>query len=415
MSLVLQNYVEDKHFHAPKQTVPKRYSQRVVLRTTQEAWHVVVTLIMPIEQYEAEERQSTRRITEDKRQKDLKELTQIIDLGKLPLLRDTVTEVLIMDPNEQSEEVNIIEGSFQCPWKSAESFSEDNSLANLVDGLIIRIREDPGRIRYPILGNARPKVISPESVQIVEDITIYVSRVKILASGQDSAKTFVYKKVKHVDSRDSAAMMREIEILEQCHATPGIVRMEAIVAGVNPYMTACRNETEELLYVRGILLEDHGEDTLGDALKNSSRFSSKWRRWMLTLAEALSGLHALGFCHLDLHEDNVIIGDDGDRLILIDISCGYDGWYPDGAPPEIRRQVEDQGIPLKRQPLDIRQSSDVWALGMLLSRFVEFEMSNVEREYLQDIVDRATQGQPRRRLTLSEITRHVRGMIELAS
>ena len=406
MSLVLQDYLEDKHISGPKVDVPERCSQRAILKTGYERRHIVVTLVIPSE--------IARRITKGQRQKDLEELTQMIRLGELSLLRDTVTEILITDPNEQIDKDNILSGPYKCPWNNTDIFSRDNQLASIADDLVIQIREDPDRIRYPLLGSVSTKVVSPEKVEFVNEITVFVSRVKVTTLGLDSGESLVYKKVRHLlpCPEDSAAMTHEIEVLEQCRAIPGIVNMRAIVAGASPYMTGYQKKTGDNVYVQGILLDDHGDDTLAAALGNA-RFSSQWRRWIPGLVEALSELHALGFCHLDLHGYNVVIGQHGDKVILIDISCGYGGWYPGGTPPEIRDWIKNHDLSLKDQPLEVRQSSDTWALGNLLRGFLRFKMSEQERIHLQDIVEGATLEEPTRRISLSTIKCRIREMTNL--
>lgn len=153
----------------------------------------------------------------------------------------------------------------------------------------------------------------------------------------------------------------------------------AAVVSENPYRTSAdAADTEEQTVVRGILLENHSNGNLEDALSavtdtrltpptagaktqaQTQQGTRPWRRWAVQIARGLQCLHAHGLAHVDLKPANVVISGTGEAII-IDIS-GWAGTYDYLAP-----EVQDV-FSLSQLGFGVLMKNDCWALGKVFER-----------------------------------------------
>lgn len=139
----------------------------------------------------------------------------------------------------------------------------------------------------------------------------------------------------------------------------------------------------------GILLEYHPNGTFSDYLDPDASApwaSTPWRRCALQVAEALSYLHDNGIAHIDVKPGNVVISKEG-NAVLIDVSgvgLTYE-WLSPEMVAEIT--VVDDILSVS---LDLRKSSDVWALGKMLGKMALASSYKEEKELLTGLELAAT-------------------------
>lgn len=124
-----------------------------------------------------------------------------------------------------------------------------------------------------------------------------------------------------------------------------------------------------------VLVMERAEHSLRDRLENppgSGRPPLPVRegeRLLTEVCEGLAHLHGLGWVHGDLKPDNILIMADGSvRLSDFGLSVELDGTHayipplgtPDYLPPERWR------APLGERGVQIRRSTDIWALGIMI-------------------------------------------------
>lgn len=75
-----------------------------------------------------------------------------------------------------------------------------------------------------------------------------------------------------------------------------------------------------------------------------------YRRWILQLIAAVKCLHSIGIVHRDLHIENILFSQDGNRLVVADLECR---WGQRRAPEINRRDILDAGWSEKSDIFDI--------------------------------------------------------------
>ncbi len=144
-----------------------------------------------------------------KRQNDLQDLCRCIDFRQIPLLDDTVTEVILsLDPSPESVKLLY-----------ATQPSADSEYANVISHLWVCTLEDPLRIRFPVYdsGNSIParRLSEIREKEELNSDSVY----KVLLLGDETL--YVYKEVKqaYYVPLDTEVLEQELQNLEIFRST----------------------------------------------------------------------------------------------------------------------------------------------------------------------------------------------------
>ncbi|KAK0705919.1 kinase-like domain-containing protein [Lasiosphaeria miniovina] len=308
-----------------------------VLRRPDVRWHVTVTF------------QDAPKVPEgtpsSQQRRDLEDLCLCIDFDRVPLSRDTVTELILST-----------KGNAALPMKAEP---DTNSLyASIAGNLRFYTREDPLR----------------------QEIAPGICVVRI--SGDE--RLYVYKEVDRpqYQPEDSEILQRELRNLEQLPHSEEIVRLVATVSSINPYRTAVADaDSSGASFLRGFLLEYHPNGTLRDALRSTdSEAVWPWRRWALQIAYGLNHLHCHNVTHLDLKSSNIVISENS-NAILIDIGGG--GYTREWLAPNMIGVSNPMW-----EPFEAWVKNDIWAFGMILSEMASASYDITEQKLLNDVASR---------------------------
>ncbi|KAJ5974401.1 protein kinase domain protein [Penicillium waksmanii] len=243
-----------------------------------------------------------------KRQRRLffQEFVRRINYEPLPLLPDTVTEV-ILEKDTAGTATNLEIGLV----------GTSGTIEDLNISLKYKIREDPLRVvypastEYPFFRKINDKELSRDS-----EISDGVFRV--------------------YNNLGLQGIRKELENLEYFADVPGIVQAEGVAVSTNPYMIS--RASNGLLVVTGILLRAYPGGSLQEILQKIAKKT-----------------------HMDIKPSNIVI-DSGGNAVIIDIS-GISGITHEWCSPEIQGEVSS---PFDLS-FEKRRSNDVWAYGKLLS------------------------------------------------
>jgi tRNA A-37 threonylcarbamoyl transferase component Bud32 len=261
------------------------------------------------------------------------------------------------------------------------------------------MREDASRVLYP------PYVHDPSwptrwlsDIQIEEDIVGSAFRVHV---GKDK-RSYIYKKVDRpfYQPGDTAVIQQKLQNLKLFRGASNIVQLSAIVISTNPYQTMTLDEN--LIVIRGFLLEYHPGGSLEQRLNEIDATNSLSRRWALQIGYGLLVLHQEKITHMDLKPSNIVIDSD-DNAILIDISgigCVIYEWLA----PELRH--EDA----LSFPLEARKLNDVWAYGKLLSVVARSVDESQDVDLLLEVATNTTKEEPELRIGLAHAISKLNGL-----
>ena len=146
-------------------------------------------------------------------------------------------------------------------------------------------------------------------------------------------------------------------------------------------------------------------------------------RVMLGVAERLSEVHAKGFIHNDLKNDNITVSGpaSGPCVHVIDFGLASkpnDSFYFElfGMPrgPKQHEHASFRSPELRRgEPL--QPSSDVFSVGMLLQEACEIYKNRRLTKLLWPLVDECTEERPEKRPSLSTVQQDLRQMLDTLS
>ncbi|KAI0888370.1 kinase-like domain-containing protein [Annulohypoxylon maeteangense] len=338
------------------------YRTELIFKHINRKWHVKVTLTL----------KSMIQLPEInakwlQRKKDFEDLCRCINFSGIPLLEDTVTELILSND--------------LC----------DPELHLLPQSIRFRIQEDPERIRFPLYDGGGIPTIDWSAIQKGQEFAAGVHKVYIKERNQHC----VYKEVDRplYEPHDTEVLQQELRNLVLLRNTKGIVQILAVVISANPYQTDERKDSEVL---RGILLEYHPYGTLQDLLRSKSETSYPWRRWAVQVATALNLLHRHQLSHLDLKPANIVVSIKWDAL-LIDISglAVTQEWLS----PEMAHVFAPW-----EQDIGSRIQNDVSAFGKLLSRMADATGNHQEAQLLKHVASLATAEVPIRISLLDAIS-----------
>ncbi|RJE19309.1 Protein kinase domain-containing protein [Aspergillus sclerotialis] len=352
VELVRNSYKEDKAYRRDD-SEPCERSQGIIFRQNSLNWHIKVTF----------RGHNGIRTWKNKlaRKKALERLIFLIDFSSLPLLGDTVTELVV----ERSWLFSFFR---RLPTKSV-----DSSAGSLTDRFwTYSIREDDSRISEK---KEKSSIMSFS----------YLGKAN-LASIKPLTVCFFY------DPSHTTIFEKEVSYLRLFRGAPNIAQLLAIVTSQTPFKTNIQEDGPEV--VTGILLEYYPNGTLEESIDQRDGRGSSWKSWPKQLALALSTLHCSGVTHMDIKPANVVLNA-ANEAVFIDIGVGYT--YELSA-PEIRQVIDPFGL-----PFETRRQCDLWSFGMLLIEIAQFDGSDTFGIKLQEIGRKLTEAKPTTRPNLAEV------------
>jgi hypothetical protein len=375
-SIEFRSYSEHDDYLAEGKPEPSIRSQTLIYHSGNSKWWIKVT-------FKGELHGLEQRTQKRERRREFQNFVKHIDYSSLPLLDDTVFEVLLEELSE--------------PHHAALTLRETEELASspfasLARTLTYTMREDPSRVVYP---SCREFQSFPQinMAELSDEVMITAGVFKVF-NVQNKAP-YILKVVNRplYYPYDTEVIRRELEVLEICKGVPNIVQAAGIAVSTNPYMTS--SASDQPLVVIGILLQFHSGGSLKEALSEGRLLDHPWERWAAQIAAALAHLHGAGITHMDIKPSNVVLDSDG-NTILIDIS-GIGGVTYEWCAPEIRDEISPIAL-----PFEVRRLCDVWAYGRLLSEIVSRAEDSPVSRRLRQIADCLTEENTRSRMTLLE-------------
>lgn len=335
----------------------RKHSVELILHRSRSTWHVRVTL----------HAQWPENTTKLQRKKDVESICRRIRFDRIQPLRDTVTEVALSTEHD-------IATTRPLPL---EVDLEINDVGIQLCGRWFYIREDPFRVRFPSYDfDSETPARNLSEVKKEQELAAGVHEARLIPDD----RLYVYKEVDRplYEPRDTDILEQELKNLKLVRGATFVVQLIGVVVSTNPYRTAREDGDDDILVLRGLLLEYHPNGTLEDVLRFSGHdVRQPWRRWAFQIASGLRELHSLGLTHMDLKPSNVVISAKGEA-VLIDISGGAitQEWLS----PEMRHLFSPCS-----QDFEARVQNDVWAFGKMLSQMGSVSSEDVEKELLNSV------------------------------
>ncbi|PYI25428.1 hypothetical protein BP00DRAFT_490914 [Aspergillus indologenus CBS 114.80] len=258
--LELKSYSENQDFLAEGKTEPSSRSQILIYYVKDHRWWIKVTLFGTIANIL--DNHQIQQASKRQRRILYQGLFREINYESLPLLRDTVTEI-------------ILEGDTVATRKNVE-FELDGTSSTmevLNKSLGYRVREDPLR-----------KINNKELIRDTE-IACGVFRV-------------YYNKVRYI-------LKIELENLEYFAGVPNIVQAAGVAVSTNPYVTL--SGSDRPLVVTRILLKAYSGGSLRQVLLENRVAEYAWRKWPAKKT------------HMDIKPLNIVIDSEGNAVLLSEI------------------------------------------------------------------------------------------------
>lgn len=351
-SVELKSYSEKVDYAAEAEGKPesKARSQTLVYRWNDSQWWIKVTFQdndgIP------KEPMIDLRTSKRRRLHEFQTFVRLIDYASLPLLDDTVTEVILdeLSGGQLEDSKLIIHGSEEVA---------SNHFVRKTAKLQRSVREDPSRVVYPSRDEFPAfQAINLDELSDREEITDGVFQVLHVTTKTPYVLKVVDRPL--YQPHDTEAIRQELRNLEILQNVPNIAQAAGIAVSTNPYMTSSKKRPQQPLVVSGIVIEYHSGGSLRTILRENRLLDfPTWKQWPLQIATALHSFHNTGLTHLDIKPGNIVLDTDS-NAILIDIS-GIGGITHGWCAPEIRDEIMPSSLPFK-----LRRSNDTWAYGKLL-------------------------------------------------
>ncbi|RLL93633.1 hypothetical protein CFD26_100322 [Aspergillus turcosus] len=373
IELIPNTYTEDEGYLCNGSPEPTKRSEDVQLWHNRLRWRVKVTFKGC--------NGITSRKNKAKRRASLEALIFLIDFDSIPLINDTVTELII-------EEKNILSRDPLLPTKAkALSSAGSDTVTEVHSSWTYTVQGDDTRVRY--LPFTKYSTLPHKAVTEIDLTKRFSGCVYLIRS---DGSLYVYKTIERPFYRpyDSTTFELELNILLQLQGCSNIAQLKYLVVSPSPYLTDV--DASEVGVICGMLLEFYPCGTLEDVIEQRDGRESSWRLWPKQIATALLALHGRGITHMDLAPRNVVLNEDNEA-VLIDIGVGF---THELLAPEIRLELDPLGLPFETRCLQ-----DVWSFGKLL-----LQLSNLDTEgfgnYLGFLGEQLSKEDPGSRMTLLE-------------
>ncbi|KAJ6103798.1 hypothetical protein N7486_004020 [Penicillium sp. IBT 16267x] len=390
-SFELKAYHEDEGHLAQGKSEPSIRSQTFILHLSDQKWWIKVTFTGDFA-YTIRKVTTIRSRRKRERREEYQDFIKLIDYRSLPLLKDTVTEVLLEN-----------EAKFFSNTLDLQRGAEDVTRSEFISQLNLSIREDPSRVVYPPVSQFPTfPTIETSELAIEEEITDGVFRVFHKAR----ELRYILKVVNRplYQPRDTEVMERELENLEEFKGAPGLVQAAGLAVSTSPYLTS-KSCTQQWV-ISGVLLEYYSGGSLQHILDGQRMESYPWERWPIQIGTALHHFHMANKTYMDIKPSNVVINGDGDA-ILIDVS-GIGGITHEWRAPEIRNEISPLDLSLQ-----VRRLNDTWAYGKLLLLLASRAGDGIFVSTLKDIANHLTEEDVQIRWTICDAIRRLQS-IQLA-
>lgn len=380
-SIDFKSYIENEDFLVEGKAEPSRRSQILIFRLENLNWWVKVTFIGEV-LHITNEPVVKKKTSKPQRRKEYQEFIKLMDFKSLPLLDDTVSEVLLEEANDQPDStLKIYEtGEFR-----VSPFAKFRNLK-------YTIREDLSRVIYPLCDEF-PSLRKFQMSELSEQTEITDGVFHVIDANDETP--YILKAVNRplYQPHDTEVIRSELKNLEDFRGKSNIVQQAGIAVGTNPYATS--NTTEQPLVIFGILLVFYPGGSLQNLFDEDRVREHSWGRWTTQIAAAISCLHEAGKTHMDIKPSNVVIDGDGNS-VLIDIS-GVGGITHEWRAPEIRDSISPGTLSFK-----VCQMNDTWAYGKLLSEMISHGGASHFSETLNHVVTCLMREDTVTRMTLPE-------------
>ena len=373
IQILPRTYKEDQGYRVDG-SEPCERSENVIFYAEGLKWHTKVTFKAKIG--------ITGRGGLLQRRKKLEALICLIDFRSVPLLPDTVSEIVI-------QKASCAMASPKLPINQHFQHDHTDSSDNY---WVYTIQQDTSRVLYPIynIDSGLPTIALFE-IKEQEQISNNVFLVTI--RGQD--EKFIYKTVEHpfYEQSHTAIFQQELHNIVLLHGCPNIVQLVAVVKSQSPFKTEPSSEGGHVIL--GMVLKYYPNGTLEEAIRSRDKKGTAWKAWPYQLARALLLLHDSVISHMDITSRNVVI-DVAGEAVFIDIGVGYT--YENLA-PEFRND-----FPPLELPFDQRRQNDWWAFGKLLIELASIEDNGrgSPGAIIRKIGERLSHEKPADRLDISE-------------
>ncbi|OAX83226.1 serine/threonine protein kinase [Emergomyces africanus] len=349
-SVEFKSYSEKVDYSAEGKPEPNVRSQTLIYRPNDSQWWIKVTFRGDV--YSTLKEPIVKHKTSKKeRRNEFQAFVRLIDYGSLPLLDDTVTELVLDEVSGGQDSKVVIHASEK---------STNNPFVKIATKLRWAIQEDPSRVVYPSCDEFPSfQPINSNVFSDSREITDGVFRVLNISNNTPYILKVVNRPL--YQPHDTEVIRKELENLKIFQSVPNIVQAAGIAVSTNPYMTSSAGD--QPLVVTGIVLEYYSGGSLQRVLSEHRLLEFSWEQWPLQIATALACFHRVRKSHMDIKPSNIVLDADG-NAVLIDISCigGIThGWRA----PEIRDEISPSEL-----PYEVRQSNDTWAYGKLLLELV---------------------------------------------
>ncbi|GAB1207875.1 hypothetical protein APSETT445_006610 [Aspergillus pseudonomiae] len=360
LSLELKQYFESQDHLVRGTPEPSSRSQALIYRFKDHKWWIKVTFLGTL--YQSSETEAAQKIPKRERRREYQEFVNRINYRTLPLLDDTVSELVLENSPGMTNHINLNVEARDSANKAYHTESKRTQLEEedeIADG-VHRVCSKTARVPYVLKVVNRP-LYHPHDTNVIR---------------------------------------KELENLERFKGVPGIVQPVAIAVSSNPYMTARTSHQPPV--ISGILLEFYSGGSLQRMLKEDRVKEYNWTRWPIQIGTALSHFHRAGQTHMDNKPANVVLDAQG-NVVLIDISGAGEITYSWRAP-----EISHERSPFDL-PFEARLLHDVCAYGKVLSEIATRVGKCTLAETLLCIAGRLMEENPWSRMTLSEAISQLSG------
>lgn len=262
--LEFKSYQEDEDYLSQQQPEPNSRSQTLIFHRNGNKWWIKVTVKGAVTS--ALDTKQLPKSTKRKRRKKFEDFVRLISFESLPLLQDTVTEIILGEDLEATANIQL----------NHEADTSSNRVAEYSRNLKCKIREDPSRVDYPPCQDF-PSFRRIDAAELSDRKEIVDGVFQVVHNGRPLILKVVDRPF--YQPRDTEVLRQELENLKQFQGVPNIGQVVGIAIDTNPYSTSTTLDAQQVII--GILLKFHySKHLIGIAFKialgSSGLFKSQW-------------------------------------------------------------------------------------------------------------------------------------------